>query len=126
MENEQPAVNNHVNNDEMDEKLPTIPIPPSEKSNGRVFLESLLNKTVKIEITDGRTLIGTYLCTDREKNIILGSCQEFIANPETSLEEPRLLGLAMIPGRHVKSLHADIDNEFHLALKDILKPSVKD
>ena len=45
---------------------------------------------------------------------------------ETSLEEPRLLGLAMIPGRHVKSLYADIDSEFHSALKDILKPSAKD
>ena len=60
--------------------LPKIPVPPS-MSNGRVFLESLLNKNVKIEITDGRTLIGQYLCTDREKNIVLGGCQEFVTDP---------------------------------------------
>ena len=42
--------------------LPKIPVPPS-MSNGRIFLESLLNKNVKIEITDGRTLVGQYLCT---------------------------------------------------------------
>ena len=36
---------------------------------------------MKIEISDGRTLIGQFLCTDCDKNIILGSCQEFIGNP---------------------------------------------
>lgn len=60
--------------------LPKIPVPPL-KTNGRVFLESLLNKNVKIEITDGRTLIGQYLCTDRDKNIVLGGCQEFVTDP---------------------------------------------
>ena len=60
--------------------MPKIPVP-SSKLSGRVFLESLLNKNVKIEITDGRTLIGQYLCTDKEKNIVLGSCQEFVTDP---------------------------------------------
>lgn len=41
-------------------------------------------------------------------------------------EEPRLLGLAMVPGRHVKSLHVDIDADFHSALKSVLQPVSND
>ena len=33
---------------------------------------------MKIEMTDGRTLIGQFLCTDRDANVILGSCYEYI------------------------------------------------
>lgn len=75
---------------------------------GRTFLEMLLNKSMKIQISDGRTLIGQFLCSDQDKNIILGSCQEYIGNPDDeNVEEPRLLGLAMVPGRHVLSMHID-------------------
>lgn len=35
---------------------------------------------MKIEMTDGRILIGMFLCTDRDGNVILGSCSEFL-NP---------------------------------------------
>ena len=50
----------------------------SEKSEKRQLLESWLNKIMRIKISDGRTLIGSFLCTDRDRNIILGSCQEFV------------------------------------------------
>jgi len=50
---------------------------PSGKSKGRLKLESWLNACMKIEMTDGRTLIGQFLCTDRDCNIILGSCYEY-------------------------------------------------
>ena len=81
-------------------------------SPARTYLESLLNKSMKIQISDGRTLIGQFLCTDRDKNIILGSCQEYIGDPDDkNVEEPRLLGLAMVPGRHVLSMHVDVINE---------------
>lgn len=42
------------------------------------FITKLLNKTMKVKITDGRTLIGTFLCTDNSANIILGSCLEYV------------------------------------------------
>ena len=42
------------------------------------FLDKWLNKSMKIEITDGRVLIGTFVCTDMQSNVILASCQEFI------------------------------------------------
>ncbi|CAI9619402.1 unnamed protein product [Staurois parvus] len=46
--------------------------------NARHKLESLLNRNMRIEMTDGRSLIGCFLCTDRDCNVILGSAQEFL------------------------------------------------
>jgi len=31
---------------------------------------------MKIEMTDGRILIGTFVCTDKDANIILSACSE--------------------------------------------------
>ncbi len=52
---------------------------PNESTNEtRKWLESYLSKIMKIKITDGRVLIGTFLCTDKNSNVILGSCQEHL------------------------------------------------
>lgn len=48
------------------------------KSPLRLKLESWLNKNMRIEMTDGRVLIGIFLCTDRDRNVILGSCAEYL------------------------------------------------
>jgi small nuclear ribonucleoprotein (snRNP)-like protein len=47
-------------------------------SESRNKIRQWLNRSMKIKITDGRYVIGTFLCTDKHSNIILGSCQEFI------------------------------------------------
>ncbi|KAF5302373.1 hypothetical protein FQA39_LY10412 [Lamprigera yunnana] len=81
-------------------------------------LRKWLNKTLKIEMSDGRVLIGVFLCTDRDANIILGSCSEYLPDdlnleqPSTSnsVEEPRMLGLVMVPGKHIVSICID-ENE---------------
>jgi small nuclear ribonucleoprotein (snRNP)-like protein len=49
------------------------PVSPSKE-----LLQGWLNKIIKVKISDGRRLIGSFLCTDQEMNIILGSCQEFV------------------------------------------------
>ncbi|XP_074652527.1 N-alpha-acetyltransferase 38, NatC auxiliary subunit-like [Tubulanus polymorphus] len=72
---------------------------------GRKILRSWLNKTMRIKMTDGRVLIGAFMCTDRDRNVILGSCQEYLK--EDSQEEPRVLGLAMVPGHHIVSIDVD-------------------
>ncbi|XP_064459876.1 N-alpha-acetyltransferase 38-B, NatC auxiliary subunit-like [Ornithodoros turicata] len=85
------------------------------KCPARLKLESWLNKSMKIEMSDGRTLIGTFVCTDRDQNVILGSCSEYLKPEENgNTVEPRILGLAMIPGHHIVSIHVDettADNE---------------
>ncbi|XP_061664114.1 N-alpha-acetyltransferase 38, NatC auxiliary subunit isoform X2 [Syngnathoides biaculeatus] len=79
-------------------------------SQAREKLQGLLNKNMRIRMTDGRTLVGLFLCTDRDCNIILGSAQEFLKSTDTfSQGEPRVLGLAMIPGHHVVSIEAEAD-----------------
>ncbi|KAG8194626.1 hypothetical protein JTE90_003103 [Oedothorax gibbosus] len=81
-----------------------------EKSPLRQQLESWLNKNMKIQMTDGRVLIGIFLCTDRDRNVILGSCAEYLQiENEESVEEPRVLGLAMVPGHHIVSIEVDSD-----------------
>lgn len=50
----------------------------SPSARARQQLEALLNKTMRIRMTDGRTLVGCFLCTDRDCNVILGSAQEFL------------------------------------------------
>lgn len=84
-----------------------------EESAGKKLLRSWLNKNMKIQMTDGRTLIGIFLCTDSDKNVILGSCEEYLKPPDASArkEEPRILGLAMIPGHHIVSIHVDQDRQ---------------
>ncbi|XP_019713977.1 N-alpha-acetyltransferase 38, NatC auxiliary subunit isoform X2 [Hippocampus comes] len=79
-------------------------------THAREKLQRLLNKNMRIRMTDGRTLVGLFLCTDRDCNIILGSAQEFLKSKDTfSQGEPRVLGLAMIPGHHVVSIEAEAD-----------------
>ncbi|XP_071943933.1 N-alpha-acetyltransferase 38, NatC auxiliary subunit-like [Antedon mediterranea] len=74
----------------------------------RKQLETWLNRPMKIIISDGRTLIGIFLCTDKDRNVILGTCEEYVGvYDENSKEEPRTLGLAMIPGRHIVSIEID-------------------
>ena len=67
-------------------------------------LRCWLNKNLRIEMSDGRILVGAFLCTDRDSNIILSSCAEFL---NCTSEEARILGLVMIPGRHIVSIHVD-------------------
>ena len=58
-----------------------------DDTNGKQLLKSYLNKNMKIKLTDGRILIGIFLCTDKDANVILGSCAEHL-NDET-VDEPR-------------------------------------
>uniref|UniRef100_UPI0035901BE1 N-alpha-acetyltransferase 38, NatC auxiliary subunit-like n=1 Tax=Myxine glutinosa TaxID=7769 RepID=UPI0035901BE1 len=69
-------------------------------------LDNWLNRSMQIRMSDGRTLIGSFLCTDRDCNVILGSAQEFLKGTEpTTQAEARVLGLAMVPGHHIVSIH---------------------
>ncbi|CAN9509593.1 unnamed protein product [Ophioblennius macclurei] len=96
----------------IEENGPSIHDPEaSSSSQARQKLEGLLNKNMRIRMTDGRTLVGLFLCTDRDCNVILGSAQEFLKSTDTfSQGEPRVLGLAMIPGHHVVSIEVEADS----------------
>ena len=44
-----------------------------EIPQGRQLLRNFLNKNMKIKLTDGRILVGIFLCTDKDANVILGT-----------------------------------------------------
>ena len=46
------------------------------ESEGR-FIKGLVNKMLRIQISDGRVLIGSLLCTDRDQNLIMGGAAEY-------------------------------------------------
>ncbi|XP_077445323.1 N-alpha-acetyltransferase 38, NatC auxiliary subunit-like isoform X2 [Stigmatopora argus] len=94
----------------IEENRPLLRDHGDTSSLARQKLQGLLNKNMRICMTDGRTLVGLFLCTDRDCNVILGSAQEFLKSADTfSQTEPRVLGLAMIPGHHVVSIKAEAD-----------------
>lgn len=72
-----------------------------QNTPGRQKLWSWLNKNFRIRMTDGRILIGLFLCTDSDANIILGMCSEFRD------EEERNLGLVIVPKKHITSIEVD-------------------
>ena len=106
-----------------------IPSDDATRDNAKEYLRSMLNKLMRIRLSDGRILIGVFLCTDRDSNVILGSCSEYVIDQEnqdaqpdgtndskneidseidpTLSIEPRILGLAMVPGKHIVSIHLD-------------------
>lgn len=55
-------------------------------------------------MSDGRIIIGTFLCTDKDANVILAMCAEYMQEGG----ESRSLGLIMIPGRHIVSIEVDM------------------
>ncbi|KAL8177092.1 UNVERIFIED_CONTAM: N(alpha)-acetyltransferase 38, NatC auxiliary, partial [Gekko kuhli] len=83
----------------------------SSYQRSRCKLENLLNKSMRIRMTDGRTLVGCFLCTDRDCNVILGSAQEYLKPTDSfSAGEPRVLGLAMVPGHHIVSIEVELES----------------
>ena len=84
--------------------------PEQEETNltpGRKALRSWLNKNMRIVLSDGRILNGIFLCTDQKANIILGSCTETLEEAENG-SQPRVLGLAMVPGKHIVTIQVDV------------------
>lgn len=69
----------------------------------RARLRSWLNEVFKIVITDERIIVGYFVCTDRDGNVILENSYEYTQTIEDN-NEPRKLGLALVPGKHIVSV----------------------
>jgi len=88
------------------ENLPTTPSSPTnalEKQRAIASLRLLLGQTLKITIQDTRSFIGTFVCTDRERNVILVNTNEFL---EAGDEGGRYVGMVMIPWKYVVDVGA--------------------
>ena len=57
-------------------------------------------------------VLGVFLCTDKDRNVILGSCEEYLRSSDAEdKEDPRILGLSMIPGHQIVTVHIDENND---------------
>lgn len=65
---------------ENDQILQEKEVNKEKSCQKRQLLKKWLNKSMKVQITDGRTLIGLFLCTDKNSNIVLGSCKEYTSS----------------------------------------------
>ena len=110
----------------------TSVVPDSERTPaGRAFLDSVLNKCLRVTLTDGRVIQGRLICTDRDSNLVMAEGQEHapasfdakvgspiegekdgpqLAAADTANESGygadglkfrRRLGLTMVPGEHI-------------------------
>lgn len=61
----------------LDGLIDNLNLAEQNDSRNRELLRSWLGRTMKIVITDGRIIIGSFICTDRHGNIILENSREF-------------------------------------------------
>lgn len=76
-------------------------------SPGRRNLRRWLGKPFRVVITDGRVLVGFFNCTDKDANIVLSMCAEYLEGGK----DARILGNVMIPGKHIVSVSVDLPSE---------------
>ncbi|KAK3396572.1 hypothetical protein B0T20DRAFT_481553 [Sordaria brevicollis] len=56
---------------------PTATFLPTEREEATEWLNTLINKNLRVSVTDGRMFWGQFKCVDAESNIILQSCYEY-------------------------------------------------
>lgn len=68
----------------------------------------LLNRRMRVGVTDGRTFFGKFHCLDKQGNIILSDTVEQMEGSSSSADaELRHLGLVLIPAIHQTSCHVE-------------------
>lgn len=69
-----------------------------------------INWRMRIQISETRTLLGTFMAYDKHMNLVLGDCEEYRkirGKKEGEREEKRMLGLVLLRGENVISLSAE-------------------
>lgn len=104
------------------ELTPTlVPLPPSpvptlsphnvnlEPSRPRVdAVKALLNQVLRISTTEGRIFIGTFVCVDKQKNIILANTDEYRVGGSP---QGRYVTMVMLPWRLIEKVEASVEAE---------------
>ena len=67
-------------------------------------LRSMLNKRLRVKVTDGRVLTGQFYCYDNLRNIMLSEAKEAANETDTNT---RHLGLVLIPWKWVVACHLE-------------------
>jgi len=78
-------------------------------------IEQYLNKRIKVEISDGRVITGSFWCVDKGKNLVMAECEEFRKTliktkdyPDGTMKETtRAVGLVILPGKHILKIFGE-------------------
>lgn len=84
-----------------------------ELTPGRCNLQNWLGHPFRVVITDGRVLVGYFNCTDKDANVVLSMCAEYLEEGK----DARILGNVMIPGKHIVSIAVDMPKDSTFAHK---------
>ncbi|KAL1957617.1 hypothetical protein VTO42DRAFT_5728 [Malbranchea cinnamomea] len=89
------------------------------------YLNSLLGKTLRVHTSDSRLFVGTFKCTDNERNIILEATHEYRHPSAEALSEAatqhatsqegnvklnmtsRFIGLVVVPGQYITKIELE-------------------
>uniref|UniRef100_A0A7S0WLP1 Sm domain-containing protein n=1 Tax=Pyramimonas obovata TaxID=1411642 RepID=A0A7S0WLP1_9CHLO len=88
--------------------------PPAAVSPLVQRTRQLLHRRMKVEITDGRVMIGNFHCLDKQGNLLLVNTveQRIKKRPGSEEGEPELeqrnLGLVLIPAEHRVAAHLEL------------------
>eukprot|EP00041_Stephanoeca_diplocostata_P026049 m.694353 g.694353 ORF g.694353 m.694353 type:complete len:487 (-) comp22881_c0_seq1:3308-4768(-) len=95
------------------EAVPKAAVSSENASPLRKQLEGLLGRQLRVTLSDGRLIYGKLLCTDRDRNLVLGDSDEYNKCSGTEIgdgdaassgyEFRRRIGLVMVPGAHIVS-----------------------
>ncbi|ETS81979.1 hypothetical protein PFICI_06981 [Pestalotiopsis fici W106-1] len=102
---------------------PEAPAANLNKAEAESYLQSLINKTLRVYTTDARLFVGTFKCTDPQSNLVLSltheyrqpSQQKLLEAAAASLESDtlraemtsRYLGLVVVPGEHIVKIEVE-------------------
>lgn len=67
-----------------DDPLPVQMATDSECDEAKALLSGYLNERLRVTISDGRVIDGRLICTDRDCNLVLINCEEFLSEDEMS------------------------------------------
>ncbi|EGO51433.1 hypothetical protein NEUTE1DRAFT_88845 [Neurospora tetrasperma FGSC 2508] len=102
---------------------PNTTFLPEDRDDATDWLNSLLNKNLRVSVTDGRMFWGQFKCVDAESNIILHSAYEYRFPTSSQAYESatssssagkvkvdltsRHLGLVVIPGQYITKIELE-------------------
>ncbi|OWA49776.1 hypothetical protein BV898_14313 [Hypsibius exemplaris] len=80
-----------------------------KSSPGRDAIRKLFHRELKVVLVDDRVIIGSFFCTDRDCNIVLGGAREYENEADFAggKVEPRFIGLVMVNKKNTKAVFVD-------------------
>lgn len=74
----------------------TAELGKREYEKAKALLTGYLNERMRVTISDGRVIDGRLICTDRDCNLVLSNCEEFLSQEEMSKDKKKTPCMCMI------------------------------